>query len=112
MGSDEFARLLLQTISQYQVGTIPVTLDAVTAGDFDRMRRRNIKVLLILGADDMHVPALSQSPGLFSEEELRLLRQTGTELGEDPDLEMWRVPGGGGDVRPASGISSCCSRGQ
>ena len=90
MGSDEFARLLLQTVSQYQVGTIPVTLDAVTAGDFDRMRRRNIKVLLILGADDMHVPALSQSPGLFSEEELRLLRQTGTELGEDPDLEMWR----------------------
>ena len=52
MGLDAaaFARLYLLTLSQYGVGVIPVSLDMVIAGDMDRMRRRHIKHLIILGA--------------------------------------------------------------
>ena len=90
MRSEEFASLFLLTISQYDVGFIPASLDAVGAGDFDRMRRRHIKNLIILGANDARLPSVSDETGIFSEEERRLLHQSGTELGPDPDLEMWR----------------------
>ena len=90
MDSEEFARLFLLTISKYDVGSIPVTLDAVGAGDFDRMRRRNIRNLIILGANDARLPSAGTEVGLFSDDELRLLHRNGTELGGDPDLEMWR----------------------
>ena len=90
MGSEEFARLFLITISQYDIGVIPASLDAVGAGDFDRMRRRNIKTLIILGANDARLPSVPEETDIFSEEELRFLHISGTELGTDPDLEMWR----------------------
>ena len=90
MESEEFARLFLITISQYDIGVIPASVDAVGAGDFDRMRRRNIKTLIILGANDARLPSVPEEAGVFSEEELRLLHRSGTELGTDPDLELWR----------------------
>ncbi|MBQ3373181.1 MAG: PD-(D/E)XK nuclease family protein [Oscillospiraceae bacterium] len=90
MHSEEFARLFLLTISQYDIGLIPASLDAVSAGDFDRMRRRHIRNLLILGANDARLPSLQEETGIFSEEERRLLHRSGTELGTDPDLELWR----------------------
>ena len=45
----DFGRLFLRMLSQYDVGIIPVSLDRVSAGDFDRMRRRTIRHLLVLG---------------------------------------------------------------
>ena len=90
MRSEEFARLFILTISQYDIGLIPASLDAVGAGDFDRMRRRHIKNLIILGANDARLPSVQEETGIFSEEERRLLHQSGTELGTDPDLELWR----------------------
>ena len=90
MRSEEFARLFILTISQYDIGFIPASLDAVGAGDFDRMRRRHIKNLIILGANDSRLPSVQEETGIFSEEERRILHQSGTELGTDPDLELWR----------------------
>jgi ATP-dependent helicase/DNAse subunit B len=52
MDTDAFSRLFLLALSQYDVGVIPVSLDMVTAGDMDRMRRRHIKHLIVLGASD------------------------------------------------------------
>ena len=40
LSQEDFGRLFRRMLSQYDVGTIPVALDRVTAGDFDRMRRR------------------------------------------------------------------------
>ena len=49
MDAAEFSRLYLLALSQCGVGGIPVALDMVTAGDFDRMRRRHIRHLIVLG---------------------------------------------------------------
>lgn len=90
MKRDEFVRLFLVTLSQYDVGIIPASLDAVTAGDFDRMRRRNIRFLIVLGATDARLPSAMEDSGIFSDDELRTLDQLGAGLGEHPDVEMWR----------------------
>ena len=50
MDMEEFGRLFLLMLSKYDIGTIPVSLDRVSAGDFDRNRRRSLKHLIVLGA--------------------------------------------------------------
>lgn len=84
-----FSRLYLLTLSQYAVGVIPVSLDMVTAGDFDRMRRRHIKHLIILGASDERLPGPAAEGGAFSSEERRALAELGVPL-DAGDAELWR----------------------
>ena len=90
MSAEEFAKLFQLTLSQYDVGVIPASLDVVTAGDFDRMRRRHIRHLFILGADDARLPAVTGENRIFSEEELLKLSGTDAAFGENPDNELWR----------------------
>ena len=88
--TEEFGRLFTTMLSQYDVGTIPVSLDAVTAGDFDRMRRRSIRHLLVLGASDTRLPAAEESGGVFSEEERARMLELGVDLGGAGEDELWR----------------------
>ena len=56
---DEFAGLFKLVLSQYDVGTIPVSLDRVTAGELGRQSGHGIKVLFLLGADDSALPGIN-----------------------------------------------------
>ncbi len=85
-----FARLFTLMLSKYDVGTIPAALDRVTAGDFDRMRRRNIKHLIVLGASDTRLPQSSEEAGVFSRDERRRLLEMDIDLGGVGDSELWR----------------------
>lgn len=76
----EFTQLLKLVLSQYDVGTIPVSLDQVTAGDAARPGKQGIKALFFIGADDTSVPQVTQSPGLFTDDERSLLASFGLEL--------------------------------
>ena len=69
----EFGRLFLRMLSMYDLGLIPVSLDRVSAGDFDRMRRRNIKHLIVLGCSDSRLPQAESQGGVFSSEERQRL---------------------------------------
>lgn len=89
MTQEEFSRLLCLVLSQYDVGTIPVSLDSVTAGDMDRMRRRHIKHLIVLGASDENLPAQTGDSGLFSDEERERLLDLGVDLGT-PGTDIYR----------------------
>ncbi len=84
----EFGRLFQLVLSKYDVGSIPVSLDRVTAGDFDRMRRRNIKELIVLGCSDDRLPQSDSKDGMFSDEELDKLLELDIELGGGS--ELWR----------------------
>ncbi len=86
---EEFSRLLCIVLSQYDVGTIPVSLDSVTAGDMDRMRRRHIKHLIVLGASDENLPAQTEDTGLFSDDERETLLGLGVDLGS-PGADIYR----------------------
>lgn len=75
-----FTKLLKLLLSQYDVGTIPATLDAVMVGPVAAMRCQQPKHLIVLGAGEGNFPAYSGSAGVFTDQERTLLRQLGVPL--------------------------------
>ena len=90
MDMEEFGRLFLLMLSKYDIGTIPVSLDRVSAGDFDRNRRRSLKHLIVLGASDERLPYVQEQAGVFSQEERQRLLELELDLGGCGELELWR----------------------
>lgn len=90
LDTETFARLLVLTLSQYDVGTIPISVDRVAAGEMDRMRRRNIRHLIVLGASDDNLPRPEEGGGVFSLEDRERLRTLGLDFGTCGDAELWR----------------------
>ena len=90
MDGESFGRLFTLMLSRYDVGTIPVSLDRVSAGDFDRNRRRDVKHLLVLGASDARLPRAEEGGGVFSPDERQRLLELDIDLGAGGDSELWR----------------------
>ena len=89
--AEYFGRLFTLMLSRYDIGTIPVSLDCVTAGEMDRMRRRNIKHLIVLGASDERIPGAETDSGVFSSDERRRLLEMDIDLGGSGESELWRA---------------------
>jgi ATP-dependent helicase/nuclease subunit B len=85
-----FGKLFNLMLSKYDIGIIPVSLDRVSAGDFDRMRRRSIKHLIVLGASDNRIPGTGSEAGMFTDAERSRLSEYGLELGGNSESELWR----------------------
>ena len=77
---EAFSRLLRLLLSQYDVGTIPTVLDAVTVGGVSAMRCQQVKHLLVLGAAEGCLPAYGGSSGVLSDAERTALRKLGVPL--------------------------------
>ena len=77
---ETFTRLLTLMLSQYDVGTIPPVLDAVTVGAVSAQRCQEAKHLLVLGAEEGALPGYGGSAGLLTDQERVLLRQMGVPL--------------------------------
>ncbi len=120
MTLEEFAPLFRLVLSQYDVGSIPVSLDRVTAGETTRQTGHRVEVLFLLGADDSTIPRVSYPPGLLSDEDRSYLtlyeaqlNQTARELlGREMTtiyqlcaiprrrlVVTWPAVGGGGEER-------------
>ena len=84
-----FRALLRTVLSQYDIGMIPVALDRVSAGDFNRMRRRSIQRLFVLGCTDDRLPQPPTRAGLFTTEERDILSEHDLMVGGG-DVELWR----------------------
>lgn len=89
MEAGAFGRLFTHMLSRYDIGLIPVSLDRVSAGDFDRMRRRSLKHLLVLGCSEGRIPMAKETAGVFSEEEREALLELDIDLGAG-DEGLWR----------------------
>ena len=50
LDAEEFASLMRLVLTQYSVGTIPVTLDAVNLCEMTRNDRHTVRALFLLGA--------------------------------------------------------------
>ncbi|MBD5119087.1 MAG: ATP-dependent nuclease subunit B [Clostridiales bacterium] len=87
---DEFSRLFSLVLSQYDVGAIPVSLDAVTVGDAPRMAHKEVKALFLLGADSNSIPDCAPSPGLFSDQDRDVLAAMEVELAPKQEDKLRR----------------------
>lgn len=77
---DSFIHLLKLLLSQYAVGTIPSTLDAVTMGDVTTMRCQTADHLILLGAEEGSFPQYAQAAGVLNDQERTALRGLGVPL--------------------------------
>lgn len=75
-----FVKLLKLLLSQYDVGTIPAVLDAVTVGPVSAMRCQMPKHLFVLGANEGCFPAYCGSSGILTDQERTALRRLGVPL--------------------------------
>ena len=89
MDAASFGKLFTRMLSCYDIGLIPVSLDRVSAGDFDRMRRRSLKHLLVLGCSEGRLPMEGTAAGVFDPEERERLQQLDIDLGDETQ-ELWR----------------------
>ena len=80
MELDEFARLFRQVLTQYSVGTIPVSLDQVSVSEITRNDRHAAKYLFLLGANDHVLPDPGQNGGILNDDDRDELAQRGIEL--------------------------------
>ena len=84
-----FSEMFHAVLAQYDIGLIPVALDRVSAGDFDRMRRRNIRKLIVLGCGDDRLPQARGGDGIFNMEERDILAAHRVMIGGG-EAELWR----------------------
>ena len=87
---EEFHRLFRLVLSQYDVGSIPVSLDRVTAGEMPRLSQKECKVLFLLGSDDSSIPQAAPSPGLLNDDDRSLLTSYGLELAPSLTDKLYR----------------------
>ena len=71
---EAFQRLFVLLLSQYDVGTIPTVLDAVTVGPVSAMRCQREKHLFVLGASEGLLPGYGGSDGVLTDQERIALR--------------------------------------
>jgi len=80
MDTDEFVRLLRQVITQYSVGTIPVSLDQVNVSEITRNDRHTVKALFLLGANDHVLPSPGTGGGILNDDDRDELVSRGIRL--------------------------------
>ena len=90
MDQESFARLFKLVLTQYNVGTIPVSLDQVHVTQITRNDRHRVKCLFLMGANDHVLPAVQSSTGLLSREDRSQLLDQGIELAPS-GLELFHI---------------------
>lgn len=88
--TEDFSRHVRLLLSQYEVGTIPASLDAVTLCDLDAVRGRPKRCLIVLGATADAIPASGGTTGIFSGDEREKLAGLGIDIGGTGDESVAR----------------------
>ncbi len=78
--AESFTKLLKLLLSQYDVGTIPPVLDAVSVGPVSAQRCQQQKHLILLGAEEGNLPGYGGAAGLLNDQERVALRSLGLPL--------------------------------
>ncbi len=78
--ADKFVKLLKLLLSQYNVGSIPAVLDAVSVGPVSAQRCQQQKHLIVLGAEEGAMPGYGGASGLLNNQERMEMRQMGLPM--------------------------------
>lgn len=90
MNFNEFSKVFTLVLSQYTVGTIPVSLDQVTAGETTRLKSNRCKTVFWLGCEDSVVPLPSNSGGLLTDVDRAVLNKLNISLNQDSERLLYR----------------------
>lgn len=124
--TDAFVTLLGLVLTEYDVGTIPVSLDRVTCGSIDRVCKTGIPHLIVLGMNDGVLPAAGEISGILTDHDRAMLLGLEVELETSEDriaqeqaaiyrvfasasetlLLSWSSVGADGELRPSYLIST------
>ena len=63
----EYCELLDAGLEQAKVGIIPPSIDQVIVGDVQRSRIKDVKVVFLVGTNDIYIPGSVQNGGLLTE---------------------------------------------
>ncbi|MDR2670112.1 MAG: PD-(D/E)XK nuclease family protein [Oscillospiraceae bacterium] len=88
MGLADFAGLFCLVLSRSRVGAIPVSLDHLVCGDMDRIRRRGLRCVILLGATDRDIPSAASAAGLIHDDDRSSLVSAGLTLAPGPEERM------------------------
>lgn len=88
MDIGEFRQLLSLTLGQYDVSSIPTSLDSVTVGTFARMSGYGIKHLFIIGARYGALPPETPSGSILTEGEREALEAHSISLPKNEDKSL------------------------
>lgn len=89
MDAREFAEILDSGLSEITVGTIPQNVDRIVAGDIERTRLRQVRVLFFLGVNDGNIPKGIGGGGIISDIDREFLQQSSWELAPTPRQQMY-----------------------
>ena len=78
--AERFAQLFRLVLGEYDVGTIPVSLDRVTCGNIERACLENAKYVVLLGVNDGLIPKTPSPTSLLSDMDRDKLDGLGVEL--------------------------------
>ena len=78
--AERFAQLFRLVLGEYDVGTIPVSLDRVTCGNIERACWENAKYVILLGVNDGLIPKAPSPASLLSDMDRDKLDALGVEL--------------------------------
>ena len=85
----EFADILDAGFSEIEIGIIPGGIDRVVAGDLERSRLKQVKVLFVLGVNDGNIPRNSSKGGILSDIDREFLQTSTFELAPTPRQQMY-----------------------
>jgi len=84
----ELTRLFMLTVSQYEVASIPVSLDRVQAGGIDRLGEAGPNVLILLGVNDGEFPMRIKDSGPLSDADRLRLEGIGISLVRNTERQV------------------------
>ena len=85
----EFADILDAGFAEIEIGIIPGSIDRVVAGDMERTRLKQVKVLFVLGVNDGNIPKGSSKGGILSDIDREYLKESAYELAPTPRQQMY-----------------------
>ena len=80
MSLREYKEILEAGLEEAKVGIIPPGIDQVLAGDLERTRLKDVKVLFFLGMNDGWVPKHTDSGGILTDQDREFLETSKVEL--------------------------------
>lgn len=87
----EFKDILCAGFAEISVGTIPQDVDRMIAGDIERTRLKEVKVLFFVGVNDGNIPSSAGGGGILSDIDRQFLMdaQSEVEFAPSPRQQMY-----------------------